>query len=74
MFPDLSHALLRDPEAGEIDLVAAFSADATGFVPAFSAADDAALLTYTSGSTGKPNCTLHWHRILAAHTPKRIAR
>ena len=69
LFPDLRHVMLRAPKAGEFDLGLAFGSDATGFVPEFGCADDAAMLMYTSGSTGKPKGILHAHRILAAYTP-----
>jgi acetyl-CoA synthetase len=69
IFPELRHVMLREPQAGEIDLGAAFAADISGFVPDFGGADDPALLMYTSGSTGKPKGILHGHRVLAAYTP-----
>lgn len=53
-------------EAGEIELDALLSFDASGFEPARTTAEDPALLIYTSGSTGKPKGILHGHRILHA--------
>jgi acetyl-CoA synthetase len=61
--------MLREPQAGEIDLEAAFAAEISSFVADFGGADDPALLMYTSGSTGKPKGILHGHRVLAAYTP-----
>ncbi|WP_299854100.1 acyl-CoA synthetase [uncultured Roseobacter sp.] len=68
-FPHLKHVLCRDPQAGDLDLAAAFETDAGSFVPDYMGSDDPALLMYTSGSTGKPKGILHGHRILAAYTP-----
>lgn len=68
-FPHLKHVLCRDPQDGDVDLGQALETDALDFAPAYSGADDPALLMYTSGSTGKPKGILHGHRILAAYTP-----
>jgi acetyl-CoA synthetase len=69
LFPHLQHVLLRNAQSGEIDLGDAFAADAAGFHPCYTGAQDPALLMYTSGSTGKPKGILHGHRVLAAYTP-----
>jgi acetyl-CoA synthetase len=68
-FPYLTHVWMRDPLPGALDLAAACAAEAPGFTPDFTGADDPALLMYTSGSTGKPKGILHGHRVLAAYTP-----
>jgi acetyl-CoA synthetase len=60
---------MRDPLPGAHDLAAACAAEAPGFTPDFTGADDPALLMYTSGSTGKPKGILHGHRVLAAYAP-----
>ena len=68
-FPALQHVLCRDPVSGDIDLAKAMSTDAPDFTPAYTGADDPALLMYTSGSTGKPKGIMHGHRVLASYTP-----
>jgi acetyl-CoA synthetase len=68
-FPHLTHVWMRDPLPGAHDLAAACAAEAPGFTPDFTGADDPALLMYTSGSTGKPKGILHGHRVLAAYAP-----
>lgn len=72
-FPHLTHVWMRDPPPASLngthDLAAAMATPAPGFIPAFTGADDPALLMYTSGSTGKPKGILHGHRVLAAYTP-----
>ena len=45
------------------------TADASGFAPVATSAEDPALLMYTSGSTGMPKGMLHAHRILHAYLP-----
>ena len=69
LLPGIEHVISRDAGPGEIDLAALLDADAAGFEPDYTGADDPALLMYTSGSTGMPKGILHGHRVLASYTP-----
>jgi acetyl-CoA synthetase len=45
------------------------NANAFGFEPVETSAEDPALLIYTSGTTGSPKGALHAHRVLLGHLP-----
>lgn len=69
-FPHLRHRIVVGvPRPGEIPFADCLEADASGFQPVETRADDPALLMYTSGSTGLPKGMLHGHRILQAYMP-----
>lgn len=66
----LEHTIVvDDPATSETRLEDCLAADAAGFRPVATRADDPALLMYTSGSTGLPKGLLHAHRILHAYLP-----
>lgn len=70
LFPDLAHVLVADCEGSEENLGDVLASDAPAdFEPAFTGADDTALLMYTSGSTGMPKGIRHGHRVLASYRP-----
>jgi acetyl-CoA synthetase len=69
--PDLKHIYVvgGHAPAGTKSFRKAIGAASDAFTPAFTRADDPAIIIYTSGTTGNPKGALHAHRMLLGHLP-----